>query len=82
MVVSTKLPMFAFLYASGTYDDAGYISYANAPCPIEITGQTLCNLNGQRLPGVSKRAASAGGEVRAPRGTSFGHDGEVHFGSD
>lgn len=70
------------LYASGTYDDARYISYANAPCPIEITGRTLCNLNGQRLPGVSKWAASAGGEVRVPLGANFGHDSEVYFGSD
>ncbi len=48
------------LYGSGTYDDARYISYANAPCPIEITGRTLCDLSGQRLPGVSRWAASTG----------------------
>ncbi|WP_440977780.1 TonB-dependent receptor [Sphingomonas pseudosanguinis] len=70
------------LYGSGTYDDARYISYANAPCPIEITGRTLCDLSGQRLPGVSRWAASAGGEVRAPLGVNFGHDAEVYAGSD
>ncbi len=70
------------LYGSGTYDDARYISYANAPCPIEITGRTLCDLSGQRLPGVSLWAASAGGEVRAPLGVNFGHSAEVYAGSD
>ena len=70
------------LYASGTYDDARYISYANAPCPIEITGRTLCDLSGQRLPGVSEWAASAGGEVRAPIANMAGRSGEVYPGSD
>ena len=70
------------LYGSGTYDDARYISYANAPCPIEITGQTLCDLSGQRLPGVSRWAASAGGEVRTPLGVNFGHEAELYAGSD
>ena len=70
------------VYGSGTYDDARYISYANAPCPIEITGRTLCDLSGQRLPGVSRWAASAGGEVRAPLGVNFGHEAEVYAGSD
>ncbi|EZP54176.1 TonB-dependent receptor [Sphingomonas sp. RIT328] len=70
------------LYASGTYDDARYISYANAPCPIEITGQTLCDLSGRRLPGVSKYAASAGGELRAPVGLTDGHDTDVYLGAD
>lgn len=51
-------------------------------CPIEITGRTLCDLSGQRLPGVSRWAASAGGEVRAPLGLNFGHEAEVYAGSD
>lgn len=70
------------LYGSGTYDDARYISYANAPCPIEITGRTLCDLSGQRLPGVSRWAASTGGEVRGPLGLNFGQDAEVYAGGD
>ncbi|TVV74720.1 TonB-dependent receptor [Sphingomonas solaris] len=70
------------LYASGTYDDARYVSYPNSPCPIEVTGQTLCDLGGSRLPGVSKWAGSAGGELKAPVGTRFGHDSEVYLGGD
>jgi iron complex outermembrane receptor protein len=70
------------LYASGTYDDATYRSYQNAPCPIETAGQALCDLSGSRLPGVSKWAGSTGGEVKAPVGDSFGHESEIYLGSD
>ncbi len=70
------------LYGSAAYTDAKYASYPNAPCPIEITGQTSCNLDGRPLPGVSKWALSAGGEVRAPAGQFAGRAGEVYFGGD
>jgi len=70
------------LYASGTYDDAKYVSYANSPCPIEVTGQTLCDMSGRQLPGVSKWAGSVGGEAHAPLGRNFGHDTEGYLGAD
>jgi iron complex outermembrane receptor protein len=70
------------LYASGAYTDAKYVSYPNSPCPIEITGQATCDLSGQRLPGVSKWAASAGGEAHAGVGTVLGHDSELYVGAD
>ncbi len=69
------------LYGSGTYDDARYISYANGPCPIEVTGRTLCDLSGQRLPGVSRWAVSAGGEVRTTLRRTSGEDHEAYLGS-
>ncbi|WP_084455161.1 TonB-dependent receptor [Novosphingobium rosa] len=74
-------PWLSF-YASGTYDDARYLSYPNAPCPIEVTGQTLCNMSGRLLPGVSKWAGSAGGEAKGALGRNFGHDAEVYAGVD
>jgi iron complex outermembrane receptor protein len=70
------------LYASGAYTDAKYVSYRNSPCPIETAGQAICDLSGQRLPGVSKWAASAGGEAHAGLGTVFGRDSELYFGAD
>lgn len=70
------------LYASGTYDDGKYVSYPNSPCPIEVTGQTLCNLSGARLPGLSTWATSAGGEARRPVGSVLGHDAELYLGGD
>jgi iron complex outermembrane receptor protein len=70
------------LYGSGTYTDAQYVSYSTAPCPIEIIGQSLCDLSGRRLPGVSKWAFSAGGEGKAPVGKALGHDTEIYLGAD
>ena len=70
------------LYGSGTYTDAQYVSYTNAPCPIETNGQTLCDLSGARLPGVSKWAFSAGGEAKAAIGKAFGREAEVYWGAD
>ena len=70
------------VYASGAFTDAKYVDYANAPCPIEITGQAICNLSGRRLPGVSKWAASAGGEVRQDLGSVLGRDSEAYLGAD
>ena len=50
------------IYASGTYDDATYTSYPNAPCPLEEVTSTNCNLSGRPLAGVPRWALSAGGE--------------------
>lgn len=70
------------LYGSAAYTDAEYVSYPNAPCPIEITGQTSCNLDGRSLPGVSKWALSAGGEARAQLASVAGREAELYVGGD
>ncbi len=57
-------------YANGSYDDATYRSFADAPCPPELSGggsstrvaaagvpgnsPANCDISGKRLPGVSK----------------------------
>lgn len=49
------------LFVSGSYIDAIYKAYANAPCPVEYLGlQTSCDLSGRNLPGVSKYSVSGG----------------------
>ena len=53
-------------YASGVYDDGTYVSYANAPCGLEKATSTNCDLSGRPLSGVSRWAASAGGEYSHP----------------
>ncbi|EIZ77226.1 TonB-dependent receptor-like protein [Novosphingobium sp. Rr 2-17] len=70
------------LYASGAYTDAKYVSYPNSPCPTEVTGQTICDMSGRRLPGVSKWAVSAGGEAHLAVGTVLRRDSEVYVGAD
>ncbi|WP_293881186.1 TonB-dependent receptor [Sphingomonas sp.] len=53
-------------YVRGAYTDAKYVSFKNAPCPLEqITNTTVvCDLSGQQLPGSSKWGLSAGTEYR------------------
>ncbi len=55
------------LYASGAFNDGRYISFPDAPPPLEDTGgpQTK-DISGSVLPGVSKWAASFGGEFTKP----------------
>ncbi|MDB5701663.1 MAG: TonB-dependent receptor [Sphingomonadales bacterium] len=66
-------------YFRGAYTDAKYISFTNAPCPLELIANTTasCNLSGQDLPGSSKWALSAGSEYRRPV-----RDGSAYIGVD
>jgi iron complex outermembrane receptor protein len=69
------------LYANGAYLDAKYVSFADAPCPVELTGgPQVCDISGQRLPGVSKWSASWGGEVSLP--AHGGTASEYYVGTD
>jgi len=59
---------FSF-YANAAYTDAKYVTFTNAPHPIEETGYTVGgvavnfkDISGGSLPGVSKWATSIGGE--------------------
>lgn len=54
---------FSF-YGSLAYTDAKYVSFTNAPVPLEETGgpQAFKDISGGRLPGISKWAGSFGGE--------------------
>lgn len=56
------------LRLSGAYADGKYASYANGPCPIELTGSSTaqCNLTGKGLPGLPKWSGSIGGEYTVP----------------
>lgn len=71
------------LYANGAYTDAKYVDFTDAPCPPELSGGTSspqnCDVSGQRLPGISKWAASWGAEWSLPfaggRTAYVGYDG-------
>jgi len=47
------------------YTDGNYVSFKNAPVPLEETGgeSTFKDISGGNLPGISKWAGSLGGEV-------------------
>jgi len=63
---------FSF-YGSVAYTDGKYVTFTNAPLPLEETGQVIegvqvafKDISGGRLPGISKWASSVGGEFTAP----------------
>jgi iron complex outermembrane receptor protein len=61
------------LYTALAYNDGEYVSFPNAPPPLELTGlpvpagaaAAFVDASGGRLPGISEWAASFGGEHRA-----------------
>jgi iron complex outermembrane receptor protein len=57
-------------YGAVSYTEGKYVSFTNAPLPLEETGNTengvqvaFKDVSGGRLPGISKWAGSLGGEV-------------------
>ncbi len=65
------------LYASAAFTDGRYISFPDAPAPLEETGGPQAkDISGSILPGISKWAASFGGEWKKPA-TLLGQSGEV-----
>ena len=75
------------VYAALAYTDGKYVSFANAPVPLELTGYTApsglpqVNASGGRLPGISEWSGSLGGEYRA-KVSFLGKEGEVFTGVD
>ncbi|GAB3426669.1 TonB-dependent receptor [Niabella aquatica] len=60
-------------YGALSYTEGKYIKFANAPLPLEETGNTVDgvqvafkDISGGDLPGISKWAGSAGGEYSTP----------------
>ena len=55
------------IYTNAAYTDGRYVSFADAPPPLEQTGgPSVVDASGTRLPGISKYAVSVGGEVSQP----------------
>lgn len=79
---SARLSDSLSVYGAAAWTDAKYISFPDAPPPLELTGgPAVFDASGTRLPGVSKWAASAGGEYAQP-GSLFGLDGDFFIGVD
>ena len=83
-----KIQKFLFLYGGVAYTDGKYITFTNAPLPLEETGKTVDgkqvafkDISGGDLPGVSKWAGSVG--VELTKNTHFlGKIGESYIAFD
>ncbi len=70
------------LYGAAGYTDGRYLSFPDAPPPLEDTGgPQVKDISGSVLPGISKWALSLGGEY-AHEKNLFGQGGELFAGID
>ncbi len=64
-------------YASAAFTDGRYVSFPDAPPPLEDTGgPQVKDVSGTQLPGISKRAVSFGGEYIFRNAGLLGRAGE------
>ncbi len=78
---------FSF-YGSLAYTDGKYVTFRNAPLPLELTGQVIDgvqvafqDISGERLPGISKWATSIGGEFTT-KAKFLGKEGKLFLAID
>lgn len=65
------------VYGSAAFTDGKYVSFPDAPPPLEETGgPQVKDISGSLLPGISRWAFSVGGERAAPA-TVLGYSGEL-----
>ena len=69
--------------AAYAYADGKYVSFINAPLPLEEVGSPVAfkDVSGGKLPGISRNAVSLGGEYVRPSAL-FGRNGEVFVALD
>ncbi|RPD41186.1 TonB-dependent receptor [Chitinophaga barathri] len=79
---SIRIKDFLSFYGALAYTDGEYVTFTNAPPPLEETGgPTFKDISGGQLPGISKWAASLGGEV-STLGKFVGQGGSYFFAFD
>lgn len=78
------LGQYLSLYGAAAYTEGEYVSFKNAPVPLEETGgaSAFKDISGGDLPGISKWAGSLGGEVTTGLSKALGHSGKYFLGFD
>ncbi|HEY0740493.1 MAG TPA: TonB-dependent receptor, partial [Chryseosolibacter sp.] len=71
-------------YTSLAYTDGEYVSFTNAPVPLEETGaaNAFKDISGGKLPGISEWAGSVGGELLSNPVKLIGQETKLFFGFD
>ena len=71
-------------YGAVAYTDGKYVSFKNAPVPLEETGAATAfkDISGGQLPGISKWAGSLGGEVTTNKGHLLNQEGKYFLAVD
>lgn len=81
---SLRIHSAVSLYGSLAYTDGKYVSFKNAPVPLEETGGSAAfkDISGGELPGISKWAGSIGGEIVSNPGIILGQNARFFVGAD
>ena len=75
---SARVNRHLSFYGAAAYTDGKYVSFPDAPPPLEETGgPQVKDISGSELPGISKWAVSARRRVRRIRATVLGRAGRV-----
>ncbi|HRF39881.1 MAG TPA: TonB-dependent receptor, partial [Saprospiraceae bacterium] len=79
---SYRLPRYLSLSGALSYTNGKYVSFTNAPPPLEETGgPTFKDISGGDLPGISKWSFSLNAEATV-KGNLIGQKGEYFMGAD
>ncbi|MCG7859362.1 TonB-dependent receptor, partial [Flavihumibacter sediminis] len=72
------------LYANLAFTEGKYLSFTNAPVPLEETGASTSfkNISKGDLPGISKWAGSIGGEIQSALKKAFNKEGRYFLAID
>lgn len=72
------------LYGAVAYTKGKYVSFTNAPVPLEETGAASAfkDISGGKLPGISEWAGSLGGELLSNQKNIFRQRARLFFGFD
>ncbi|WPP49756.1 TonB-dependent receptor [Catalinimonas niigatensis] len=81
---NTRINKHLSFYGALAYTDGKYVTFTNAPVPLEETGGELAfkDISGGELPGISKWAGSLGGELVSSMSELFGEEGKFFFALD
>ncbi|MDO9103721.1 MAG: TonB-dependent receptor [Methylovulum sp.] len=62
------------LFLNGSYNDAVYTDFKNAPCPSELNSSAACDQTGYRIPNAPEFTANFGADYRLPFGLGMWND--------
>ena len=81
---STRIGRNLSLYAALAYTDGEYVSFTNAPVPLEETGSASAfkDISGSELPGISKWAGTFSAELVSNPVTILSEESKVFFAFD
>ena len=87
--LSVRVNKHLSFYGAAAYTEGKYVSFTNAPLPLEETGLRIDgvevvfkDISGSRLPGISRWAGTIGGELNSGSDKFFGRAGKYFIAAE